>query len=142
MNPAYFSDPTVHYLNVSGENLCFNGQTHRAIRFLLCRLQPIRKRFHQGRLACHSPDARTSKDGQFCAFCPRRATCQRKLRLSLHIIDGATLTPAFFELNQSSFPALQPLLEQHGEQALKHQPITMKVVYDHHERTRIEFTLD
>ena len=142
MKPAYFNDPTVHYLNVKGESLCLNGQSYRAIRFLLCRLQPIRKRFHQGRLACHSSDARTSKDGQFCAFCPRRSHCQRKLRLSIHIIDGATLTPAFFELNQSSFPSLQALVEQHGEDAIKEHPLTLQVVYDDHDRKRIEFTLD
>ena len=132
-------DHKVTYVTVAGDAFVIAGKSYAAFQCLIQKAQKIRKFFDHGKLACHSHDATVSHKGDFCVFCPNRYRCQRKIRLSMILIDGSRLLPVILDINQGSFANLQTILDQLGND-LQRIPVNLKLVYDDNDRRCIEFT--
>jgi hypothetical protein len=134
-----FDDPKIAFVTVSGDAFLVAGKTYSTLRCLLHKAQKIRKFFRHGKLACYSHDATVSHTGAYCVFCNDRFRCQRKVRLSMLLIDGPRLLPVILDVNQGSFANLQAILDQLGDD-LHRIPVNLKLVYDDNDRRCIEFT--
>ena len=132
-------DHPIAFVTVNGDNFVVAGKTYAALQCLIHKAQKIRKFFRDGKLACHSNDATVSHAGDFCVFCNHRYRCQRKVQLSMLMIDGPRLVPVILDINQNSFANLQLILDQLGND-LHRIPVNLKLVYDDHDRRCIEFT--
>jgi len=137
----YFDDAALAYLSIHGDTFALDEQTFTSLRVMLVGLVPIRKRFAGGELACYAPDAQRSNSGIYCAFCPHRRECQRKLRLQLLYLDAGEPRPVFFELNRSSFGTLRALVTTRGLEQLQTEILSMRLIYDELGHRRIEFSL-
>lgn len=132
-------DHKVTFITVAGEAFIAAGKSYATLQCLIHKAQKIRKFFHQGKLACHSHDATVSHKGDYCVFCPNRYRCQRKIRLSMLLLDGPRLVPVILDVNQGSFANLQAILDQLGDD-LQSIPVNLKLVDDDNDRRCIEFT--
>lgn len=132
-------DHQAAFVTVAGEAFVVAGKTRTILHCLIHKAQKIRKFFHNGKLACHSNDATVSHAGAYCVFCNDRYRCQRKVRLSMLMIDGSRLVPVILDINQGSFANLQAILDQLGND-LHRIPVNLKLVYDDNDRRCIEFT--
>ena len=135
----YFEDAPPEYLSIRGDAFELGGERFTSMRVMLVGLQPIRKRFSNGSLVCYAPDAKRSKTGSYCAFCPARRDCQRKLRLQLIHLEAAEPLPILFELNQRSFVSLRELLDAHGLDRLQSEILVMALTFDDSNRRQVEF---
>jgi hypothetical protein len=138
-----FEDTKPQFIAVRDTAFVINGTAHHAIRALIQKAQPIRKHFQQGRLVCYSMDGkRAHRTNTYCVFCQHNFTCQRKIRLSMILIDRPDPIPAVLDLNYPSFKAFQDLLEQVPEDTLMRTPVTLQIVADDHDHLAIAFTPD
>lgn len=126
---------------VSVKDLSFSvGQvSSNYLHVLIKKIQPIRKYFKDRKLLCYSMDAKVSQTKKYCVFCDDAYRCQRKLRLSMILIEN--LEPIVFDLNLHSFENLQQFID-HRKDDIQNTPVTLKVVYDQEDRRSIEFTPD
>ena len=126
---------------VSVKDLSFSvGQlSYNHLHVLIQKIQPIRKYFKDRKLQCYSMDAKVSQTKKYCVFCDDAYRCQRKLRLSMIIMEN--LEPAVLDLNLQSFDNLQHFID-HCKDVIQDTPVTLKVVYDQHDKRSIEFIPD
>jgi len=106
MNPyrlaLHFDAKKPVFLSVSPEGFLLHGETLSSFNASIQSIQPLRKRFHNGKLVCFSKNGDTAKDGSSCSACPHRSQCTPKLRLTLHPLDPELPSPLFIELAFSS----------------------------------------
>ena len=76
----------------------------------------------------------------YCVFCNDNFHCQRKIRLSMILLDKADHRPVVLDINQRSFDAFEKLVNSIGEEQLKSSPVSLRVIYDDNDRKVIEFT--
>ena len=76
----------------------------------------------------------------YCVFCNDNFHCQRKIRLSMILLDKADHRPVVLDINQKSFGAFEKLVNSIGEEQLKSSPVFLRVIYDDNDRKVIEFT--
>jgi hypothetical protein len=76
----------------------------------------------------------------YCVFCNDNFHCQRKIRLSMILLDKTDHQPVVLDINQRSFDAFEELVNSIGEEQLKSSPVSLRVIYDNNDRKVIEFT--
>jgi hypothetical protein len=73
------------FVRIGPEGFTWPGNRRTELRMRIHREQEARKlwtkRDNRRELACHSADGVRSREGQSCAACPRRDSCQPRLRL-------------------------------------------------------------
>jgi hypothetical protein len=135
----YFDPDTPSFVAISGDAFTIDGKSHSSLRVIIQKIQPVRKHFHNGELLCYSMDARISTTGRYCLFCDDKYRCQKKLRLSMLHIAKPEFEPIILDINQASFTSIQQFIQATGEDNLITTPVTLKIVYDNHDRRYIEF---
>jgi hypothetical protein len=138
-----FDQTKPRFVSVKEDSFVIDQRFHPTIRCLIQKAQPIRKLFRQGRLVCYSMDGKLGLATKtYCVFCDDAFQCQRKVRLSMILLDHGEPRPVVLDLNHGSFAAFEQLLDAIGHDQLKDTPVAMKIVCDHHDRRAIEFTPD
>jgi len=127
------------FVAVKADSFCIGQISYNYLHVLIQKIQPIRKYFKDGKLMCYSMDAKVSRTKKYCVFCDDIYRCQRKLRLSMILIEN--LQPAVLDLNLKSFENLQQFID-HCKDDMELKPVTLKVVYDQEDRRSIEFVPD
>jgi len=127
------------FVSLKGDSFCIDHVSYNQLHILIQKIQPIRKYFKNGKLICYSMDAKISRTKKYCVFCDDNYRCQRKLRLSMILIEN--LEPAVLDLNIQSFENLQ-LFVDHCKDDFDVTPVSLKVVYDQEHRRSIEFYSD
>jgi hypothetical protein len=129
------------FVRICGDTFSVNGKNHSTIQVMIQKLQPIRKLFHNATLQCYSMDAKiSSSKNTYCVFCDQRYRCQRKLRLSMMMIDQGEILPIILDVNEPSFQHLQRLTDDIGIAQLSNTTVSIKIVYDNSNRKTIEFS--
>ncbi len=129
------------FVRVCGDRFTINGKDHSTIQVMIQNLQPIRKLFHNAKLQCYSMDAKISSSNKtYCVFCDQRYRCQRKVRLSMIMIENGEILPIILDVNENSFQNLQRLVDDIGTTQLQDTTVSMKIVYDKNDRKTIEFS--
>lgn len=138
-----FTEQKPGFISVQAETFVIDGQRHQALLVLIQKAQPVRKLFEQGKLKCYSMDGRVGYARKaHCVFCDDRFHCQRKIRLSMILVDNAEHQPVVLDVNHGSFATLEQLVDTIGEEQLKDTPVSLRIVYDDNDRRVIEFTHD
>ena len=135
----YFENDLPSFVSIKGDYFAFDGHEHATLRVMIQKVQPVRKLFKNGELSCYSMDGRISTHGKYCLFCDDKFRCQKKLRLSMLDITQPEFQPIILDINQASFHSLQAYIQKTGEDQLHSTPVTMKIIYDEHDRRSIEF---
>ena len=129
------------FVRVCGDTFTINGKDHSTIQAMIQNLQPIRKLFHNATIQCYSMDAKISSSNKtYCVFCDQRYRCQRKVRLSMMMIENGEILPIILDVNENSFQNLQRLVDDIGTTQLPNTTVSMKIVYDNNDRKTIEFS--
>jgi hypothetical protein len=112
------------FVGFDGDQFAIGPMRRPELAGLVTDLLPLRKRFRDGRLVCHSRDGRTAANGQRCALCRDRWTCAERVRLML-LLDGLAPepTPAVLEIGHGSFEELDRLLDRVGPDRLPTTPV-------------------
>jgi hypothetical protein len=131
-----FHQQKTAFVSVRAEQFVIDPICYDALRVLIVKIQPIRKFFRDGKLQCYSMDGKISQSKKYCVFCDDVWRCQRKLRLSMLMLDA--MDPLVLDINQPSFERLQTLVDQCKDQ-LDTTPVTLRIVYDEQDRRGIEF---
>ena len=134
-----FQNSMLSYVSIQGDYFKIDGQVYTCLKGVVQKYSPVRKRFDDGKLKCHSADAYQSKNGHFCAFCDKQTKCQKKIRLSLALNMGKNRICAVFDINYLSFDNFNEIIETIGEKKLQKTSIAMKLIYDEKDRKLIEF---
>jgi len=127
------------FVSVKEDSFCIGQVSYNGLHVLIQKIQPIRKYFKDGKLICYSMDAKVSRTKKYCVFCDDNYRCQRKLRLSMILLEN--LEPAVLDLNRQSFDNLQEFVD-HCKDGIEETPVSLKVVYDQEDRRSIEFIPD
>ncbi len=135
----YFDNDTPSYITICGDRFSCDQTTIPTLRVMIQKIQPVRKHFKDGELTCYSMDARISTHGRYCLFCDVKYRCQKKLRLSLLELTQPEFRPVILDINQPSFESLEHFITQTTEEQLHQTPVTLKIVYDEHDRRSIAF---
>ena len=100
------------YVGVRAGTFVINDRPLEKLEVSIQHILPVRKRFTDRKLACFSLNARTGKNGRYCALCNDRYRCRQRIRLMMlvHNLDPAPI-PAIQEIAFASFDALEQLLE-------------------------------
>ncbi len=132
-----FQEAQPSFVSVKGDAFSIDGISRNALQVLIQQIQPIRKFFQDGKLICYSMDAKISRSAKtYCAFCGTRHKCSPKLRISM--IWLRDLEPIVLDLNRPSFTNLEEFVDTCLDD-LDVTPVTLKIVYDEHDRRLIEF---
>lgn len=138
-----FSDQRPSFVSVHVEQFIVDEESYPRLRCLIQKAQPIRKLFQHSKLVCYSMDGKIGhKRETYCVFCDDNFHCQRKIRLSMILLDKADHRPIVLDINQGSFAAFDELVNSIGEEQLKSSPVCLRVIYDENDRRIIEFTPD
>ncbi len=135
----YFDNDVPTFISVKGDRFDHDGAKTTILRVMIQKIQPVRKHFKNSELICYSMDGRISTSGKYCLFCDVKFHCQKKLRLSMLDITQPEFLPLILDINQASFASLQGFIKNTGEDHLHKTPVTLKIVYDEHDRRSIEF---
>lgn len=137
----YLQELTPTFVSIKDEKFIFNSSSHDSLQCIIQKAQPVRKLFRNGKLDCYSMDAKISHSGKtYCVFCDHNHICQRKIRLSMIMINCTDPIPVILDINRPSFPGFQELVEQIGEDKLKEIPVNLSIVCDDKDRRFIEFS--
>lgn len=136
---TFFHQQQTAFVSIRDEQFVINDVSHHHLRVFIVKIQPIRKFFRKGKLECYSMDGKISRNKKHCVFCDDAWRCQKKLRLSMLLLDA--LDPVVLDINEPSFENLQALVERYGND-LDATPVTMKIVHNPQDRRLIEFTPD
>jgi hypothetical protein len=112
------------FVGFDGDLFAIGPQRRPELAGLVTDLLPLRKRFHDGRLVCHSRDGHSAANGQRCALCRDRWTCAERIRLLL-LLDGLgpDPVPAVLEIGHGSFDQLDRLVRSVGPDRLPATPV-------------------
>ena len=126
------------FVGFDGDQFAIGPQRRPELAGLVTDLLPLRKRFRDGRLVCHSRDGHTAANGQRCALCRDRWTCAERIRLLL-LLDGLgpDPTPAVLEIGHGSFDELDRLVRSVGPDRLPATPVRIGL---HRLQGRLRFT--
>jgi len=107
------------YVAVREGEFRVGDQYYKLLEVSIQDVLPVRKLFLESRLVCFSFDNRTGKNGTYCALCPNRFRCRRRIRLMIliHNVDSEPL-PAVLEISPASFDALEQLINEVGHEKL------------------------
>ena len=109
----YVQELTPIFVSIKNEKFFLNSSLHDHLQCIIQKAQPVRKLFRNGKLDCYSMDAKKSHSGKtYCVFCDNNYICQRKIRLSMIMINCTEPIPIILDINRQSFPNFQELLEQ------------------------------
>lgn len=136
----YFQSELPAFVSIHGDSFLIDNHKLDSLRVLIQKIQPVRKLFRDGRLICYSMDARIANNNRHCIFCENAYRCQKKLRLCMLDVTKPVCEPIILEIGQPSFQSLDALLGRIGETQLNATPISLKIVYDEHDRRLVEFT--
>ena len=136
---TFFENDAPSFISVKGDQFAFDGKEIPTLRVMIQKIQPVRKHFSNGELTCYSMDGRISTHGKYCLFCDDKFRCQKKLRLSMLDITQPEFQPIILDINQASFESLEAFIRETGEDQLHSMPVTLKTIYDDHDRRSIEF---
>jgi hypothetical protein len=137
-----FNDPKPLFIAIKNETFIIGSNSYDHIICIIQKAQPVRKFFQNGKLICYSMDAKKSQNKKtYCCFCDQKHLCQRKIRLSMIFITPKDPIPVVLDINQSSFPNFQLLIENIGDDQLKSSPVNLKIIYDQDDRKMIEFSV-
>ena len=135
----YFENDAPSFVAIKGDRFAFDRHEHAILRVMIQKIQPVRKFFKNGELICYSMDGRISTHGKYCLFCDDKFRCQKKLRLSMLDTTQPEFQPIILDINQTSFNSLEEFIQKTGEDQLHCTPVTLKIIYDEHDRRSIEF---
>jgi len=136
----HFPSDTPSFISIKGDLFAHDQTQTPALRVMIQKIQPVRKHFKNGELTCYSMDARISTHGRYCLFCDDKFRCQKKLRLSMLDITKPEFQPIILDINHASFQSLESFIQNTGEDHLHCTPVTLRIVYDEHDRRSIAFT--
>ena len=137
----YLQETTPLFVSIKNEKFILNSSSHDYLQCIIQKAQPVRKFFRNGKLDCYSMDAKISHSGKtYCVFCDHNYICQRKIRLSMIMINCTEPIPLILDINRPSFPGFQELVERIGEDELKSTPVNLKIAYDDNDRKFLEFS--
>jgi len=137
----YLQELTPTFVSIKDEKFILNSSSHDYLKCIIQKAQPVRKLFRNGKLDCYSMDAKRSHSGKtYCVFCDQNYICQRKIRLSMIMINCTEPIPIILDINQPSFPGFQELVEKIGEDELNDTPVNLSIVYDDNDKRCIEFS--
>lgn len=137
-----FQEVTPTFVSIKGEKFILNSSLHDYLKCIIQKAQPVRKLFRNGKLDCYSMDAKISHSRKiYCVFCDQNYSCQRKIRLSMIMINCPEPIPIILEINRPSFPGFQQLVEKIGENELRDTPVNLAIVYDDNDKKFIEFSV-
>jgi len=135
-----FSDPQPSFVSVHAEQFTIDAKSYSQLCCLIQKAQPIRKLFQNNKLVCYSMDGKIGHKREiYCVFCDDNFHCQRKIRLSMILLDNANHRPVVLDINQKSFDAFEKLVNSIGEEQLKSSPVSLRVIYDENDQRVIEF---
>jgi len=138
-----FADPKPEFVSVQAVQFVIGGELRSSLFCLIQKAQPVRKLFEHGKLSCYSMDGKVGHTRKsYCIFCDDGFRCQRKIRLSMILLNNTEHRPIVFEINHGSFSAFEELVDSVGEEQLKDTPVVLRIVYDDNDRRTIEFTPD
>lgn len=138
---SLFQDQRPDFISVCGDNFAINGKTYPHLLCLIQKYQGVRKLFQHGKLVCYSMDGKIGHTRKtYCVFCNDNFHCQRKIRLSLILLNNGEHQPAVLDVNQPSFAALEELVETVGETNLAITPVQLKIIDNENERRVIHFS--
>ncbi|OVE80945.1 hypothetical protein BVY04_04500 [bacterium M21] len=135
----YFDNDLPSYISIKGDQFTYDQMHTPTLRVMIQKIQPVRKHFKSGDLICYSMDGRISTSGKYCLFCDVKFRCQKKLRLSMLDITKPEFEPIILDINQPSFESLEQFIGQTGEKEILQTPVTLKIIYDEHDRRSIAF---
>ena len=135
----YFTNDDPSFVSVSADSFVIEHDEIGILQVMIQKIQPVRKRFEDGKLACHSMDGRVSKQGKYCIFCEDKYRCQKKLRLSMIDLSSHTLRPIILDINQASFENLEFFVQGVGEDQIHCTSVSLKIVYDDNDRRCVAF---
>ena len=132
MNPhrlaLHFDAKKPVFLSLSPDGFLLNGQSLPVFNASIQSIQPLRKRFLQGKLVCFSKNGDSATNGSACSSCSLRSQCTPKLRLTLHPLDPELPSPLFIELAFSSSHNLITYLQVLQDHNLpQHSPTSFSV---------------
>lgn len=128
MNFDFFDESKPAYIAVNSDGFRLNGQLFQTLECFIKEILPVRKLFKGKNIECYSNDAETGKNGELCAFCSKRMSCRRRIRLMLLVHDKESEpVPAQLEINNNSFETLKKMLEPIKEDDLSSLLVSLEV---------------
>lgn len=136
---GFFANDAPSFVAVKGDRFAFDGDELVTLRVMIQKVQPVRKHFRNNELVCYSMDGRISTHGKYCLFCDDKFRCQKKLRISMLDMAKTEFRPIILDVNQASFESLAAFIQKAGEDQLHCTPVTLKIIYDEHDRRSVAF---
>ncbi len=128
------------FITLRDDSFVIDGTAYDQLSVQVQDLLAVRKFFVNGKIHCYSNDNRIGKDGQFCALCRQRYKCQPRIRLMLLLFRNKQPEPAILEINRSSVPPLQALIDENGIERLYEILLHLSVIILDNGRRAIDFT--
>ena len=137
---AAIFDQKPPFLRIQSEGFRLQEELLPELRFRIHDFTCLRKLFAAGRVQCYSLNATTAPDGKQCCLCAWNYTCNRILRLMIMIENTPTPTPAILDVNELSFPDIQPILDQLPPNRT-HDTLISATIERRNKRTLIRFQI-
>ncbi len=123
-----FNEVKPVFVSLKNNNFHLRNKAYEQLEVFIQDVSSVRKLFEGKRVECYSNDGQKGKNGQFCAICPKRMKCQRRIRLMLVVLNPKEEhLPAQLEINKNSFGNLKTLLESIAEEELSKTLILLNV---------------
>lgn len=116
------------FVSMKDNSFFIAGREYEKLEAIIQNVSSVRKLFNGNRVECYSNNAKTGKNGQYCAICSKRLQCQRRIRLMLIVQNcGKEPLPAQLEVNKNSFAPLKEMLENIDDSELNKTMIAMSI---------------
>jgi hypothetical protein len=98
----------------------------------------MRKLFSENKIACYSMDAVTGNAGHQCCLCDWNYRCTKVIRLKVMVENTTPATPAMLDVNATSFPSIDHILETIPHDEL-HEVLVTATINNQNNGLKIDF---